>query len=81
MAELAEAEGRVARQAIGRLGLGLVLTLAGAILLVLAMVAVLAAIWLGMAQSIGYAWASAVAGVTGLLAAGAALYVGWKLSK
>lgn len=81
MAELAEAEGRVARQAIGRLGLGLMLTLAGAILLVVAVVAVLAAIWLGMFQSIGPAWASAIAGVTGLVAAGTSLYAGWRMSK
>jgi hypothetical protein len=57
------------------------LTTAGAVLLVLSMGAVLAAIWLGMEQSMGPVWASAVAGVIGLLAAGAALVFGWRFSK
>lgn len=57
------------------------LTLAGALLLVVAVVAVLAGVWIGMSQSIGPAWASAVAGTVGLLAAGASLFAGWRMSK
>ncbi len=66
-ANLAEAEGRTLRRAVGRLGIGLSFSLVAALLLLAGSSMVMVAIWLGLNSSIGPAWSSAI---TGLLAAG-----------
>ena len=66
-ANLAEAEGRQLRHAVGRLGIGLSFSLVAALLLLGGSSLLLAAIWIALTSSIGPAWASAI---TGLLAVG-----------
>jgi hypothetical protein len=65
-ANLAEAEGRELRRAVGRLGIGLSFSLVAALLLLAGSSMVLAAIWIGLNSSIGPAWSSAITGVLGV---------------
>ena len=61
-ANLAEAEGRQLRSAVGRLGIGLSFSLVAALLLLGGTSLVLAALWIGLNSSIGPAWSSAITG-------------------
>ncbi len=66
-ANLAEAEGRELRRAVGRLGIGFSFSIVAGLLLLVGSSLVLAALWLGLNTSMGPAWASAI---TGAVAAG-----------
>jgi hypothetical protein len=72
-ANLAEAEGRDLRRAVGRLGIGFSFSLVAAMLLLAGSALVLMAIWLAFASTIGPAWASAITGVAALLLGAGAL--------
>lgn len=62
-ANLAEAEGRELRRAVGRLGIGLSFSLVAALLLLAGSSMVLVAIWIALNSSIGPAWSSSITGV------------------
>ena len=69
VADLAEAEGRLLRKVVAKMGLSLSLTLAAAALVLVGCVLLLAAIWLAVEKPLGPALASVVSGVTALLLA------------
>lgn len=81
VADLAEAEGRVLRRAAGRLGIGVAVGAAGAVLLVIGAGFVIAAVWLALEPRMGAAGASAVTGAAALVMAGAALYAAGRMSR
>ncbi|HMN41364.1 MAG TPA: hypothetical protein PKE29_11000 [Phycisphaerales bacterium] len=70
-ADLAEAEGRVLRRMVGRLGVGLTVALAGAGLLLAGALMLLLAVWLALSQGMDMSRAAASA-ITGAMALGLA---------
>ncbi len=66
-ANLAEAEGRELRRAVGRIGIGLSFSLVAALLLLAGSSMVLVAMWLGMNSSIGPTWSSAITGMVAVV--------------
>jgi hypothetical protein len=75
ISDLLEAEGRVLRKVLGKLGLGLSLSLVAAVVLLVGCGLLLAGAWLGLAQPLGPAWASAITGAIAVLMAGALLVI------
>lgn len=75
VADLLEAEGRVLRRVLGKLGLGLSISLVAAVVLLVACGLLLAGAWLGLAQPLGPAWASAITGLMALIIAVGLLYI------
>lgn len=78
---MVEAEGRAARRAIERLGLGLSLTVVASVLILLGCLLVLTGLWLGLGRQIGPEWASAITGVLMLALAGGLLWWARRLSE
>lgn len=62
VADLVEAEGRDLRAAVGRLGIGLSMTLVGAVLVLAGSGFVLTAVFKALAPSLGEAWTCAILG-------------------
>jgi hypothetical protein len=79
--DLVEAEGRVLRKVLARLGLGLSLTIVAAALVLVGVVLVLAAVWIGVDEKAGHAWASLVSGLLCLVIAAGMLWGAVRLSK
>lgn len=80
VADLCEAEGRLLRKVVARVGLGLSLMVVAALLLAAGAGLVLAAVWMISDQSLGPAWASAITGVITLALAGGLLVAAKKVS-
>jgi protein-S-isoprenylcysteine O-methyltransferase Ste14 len=82
IADLLEAEGRAARRAIERLGMGLSLTVVAAVLVLVGCLLVLTGLWLGLGNTgMGEAGASAITGVLTLGVAGGLFWWASKLMK
>lgn len=73
VADLAEAEGRLLRKVVAKMGLSLSLTMAAAALVLVGCVLLLAALWLAVEKPLGSALASVISGVVALLLAGGML--------
>ncbi len=63
VSNLAEAEGRDLRKAVGRLGIGFSFSLVAGLLLLGGSSLLLVGVWIGIASGIGPAWSSAITGV------------------
>lgn len=81
IADLAEAEGRLLRRAVARLGMGLSLIVVASALVLLGAGLLLAGAWIAIGQQIGPAWASAITGGMALVLAGAALFTSVRLGR
>lgn len=80
VADLCEAEGRLLRTVVARVGLGISLMVVAALLLAAGAGLVLTAVWLISDQSLGPAWASAITGVITLTLAGGLLAAAKKVA-
>jgi hypothetical protein len=78
VADLVEAEGRVLRGQVAKLSVGLALRLVGAMVLLVGLVLVMAALWIGVEQHAGAAWASLATGALALAIAGGLFWVAGK---
>jgi hypothetical protein len=81
VADLAEAEGRLLRRVVGRVGLGVALTAVAAGLLFIGVVGVLGGVWLALREPLGPAWASVVVGVLFIAGAGGLFALGARYSR
>lgn len=82
IADLLEAEGRAARRAIEKLGMGLSLVVVASALVLLGSLLVLTGIWLGLGETaLGQAGASAITGVLTLGVAGGLFWWSSRLMK
>lgn len=81
LADLCEAEGRVLREVVARLGLGISLTIVASTLLLLGLLTLMVGVWLGLAQPLGPAWASAIVGLLLVGMSGGLLAIAHKLSR
>lgn len=75
VADLAEAEGRLLRKVVAKMGLSLSLTMAAAALVLVGCVMLLSALWLAVEKPLGPALASVISGVVALLLAGGMLLI------
>jgi hypothetical protein len=80
VADLVEAEGRLLRKVVARMGLSLSLTMAAAALVLVGGVLLLAALWLAVAKPLGPALASVVSGIAALLLALGLLLIAARLN-
>lgn len=64
--DLAEAEGRVLRAQLSKIGIGLAIRWVAGVVLLVGLVMIGVALWLGVAEVAGPAWASLATGVLGV---------------
>ena len=81
VADLAEAEGKLLRRVVARLGLGLALSLVGAALLFIGIVGVLGGVWMALRDPLGPAWASVLVGLLFVSGAGATFFAAARFTK
>ena len=75
VADLAEAEGRLLRKVVARMGLSLSLTLAASLLILVGCVLLMYALWVALERQMGSALASLVTAIVAFMLAGVVLYV------
>lgn len=81
VADLLEAEGRLARRAIERLGLSLSLIVVAAVLALAGCVLVLGGVLIGLERQIGPAGAAAITGAVTLLVAGGIFFYASRMNR
>lgn len=79
VADLVEAEGRELRTQVAKLGVGMALRWVAAMVLLVGLVLVMAALWIGVAQQAGPAWASLATGALALVIAGGLFWMAGKV--
>lgn len=79
VAELIEAEGRVLRTHITKLGVSMAVRWVAAMVMLGGLGLMLAALWIGVAQQAGPAWASLAAGAAALATAAGLFWIAGKV--
>lgn len=79
VADLVEAEGRVLRAQVARVSAGIALRTVAAAVLLVGLMLVMTALWIGVEKQAGAAWASLATGALALAISGGLFWVGGKV--